>query len=53
MFGAVVSMFVDIGMPGLQQRAFLFLLLFWLCLVVETLVKQHDGTVRQPSPPST
>lgn len=38
MFGAVVSMFVDIGMPGLQQRAFLFLLLLWLCLVVETLV---------------
>src|SRR6188472_3180830 len=34
MFGAVVSIFVDIGMPGLQQRAFLFLLLLWLCLVV-------------------
>jgi hypothetical membrane protein len=53
MFSAVVSMFADIGMPGLQQRAFLFLLLLWLCLVVETLVRQHNGTVRQPSPPRT
>jgi hypothetical membrane protein len=53
MFSAVMSMFADIGMPGLQQRAFLFLLLLWLCLVVETLVRQHNGTVRQPSPPPT
>jgi hypothetical membrane protein len=53
MFSAVVSMFADIGMPGLQQRAFLFLLLLWLCLVVETLVRQDSGTVRQPSPPPT
>ncbi len=53
MFSAVVSMFADIGMPGLQQRAFLFLLLLWLCLVVDTLVRQHNGTFRQPSPPPT
>jgi hypothetical protein len=53
MFSAVVSIFADIGMPGLQQRAFLFLLLLWLCLVVDTLVKQHNGTSRQPSPPPT
>ena len=51
MFSAVVSMFADIGMPGLQQRAFLFLLLLWLCLVVDSLVRQNSGTVRQPSPP--
>jgi hypothetical membrane protein len=53
MFSAVVSMFADIGMPGLQQGAFLFLLLLWLCLVVDTLVRQNSGTVRQPSPPPT
>ena len=53
MFSAVASMFADIGMPGLQQRAFLFLLLSWLCLVVDTLVKQHNETIRQPSPPPT
>ena len=34
MFAAVVSMIVDVGMPGLQQRAFLFLLLLWLSIVV-------------------
>jgi hypothetical membrane protein len=43
MFGAAVSMLLDIGMPGLQQRAFLFLLLLWLCLVVETLVRRDSG----------
>jgi len=53
MFGAVVSMFVDIGMPGLQQRAFLFLLLLWLCLVVETLVRRDSGPVRRLDPPPT
>jgi hypothetical membrane protein len=53
MFSAVVSMFADIGMPGLQQRAFLFLLLLWLCLVVDTLVRQRNGTVRHPCPPPT
>jgi hypothetical membrane protein len=33
MLAAVVSMIVDIGMPGLQQRAFFALLLLWLSIV--------------------
>jgi hypothetical membrane protein len=49
MFGAVASMFVDIGMPGLQQRAFLLLLLSWLCIVVNALV----GVTANRSPPPT
>jgi urea transporter len=53
MFSAVVSMFADIGMPGLQQRALLFLLLLWLYIVAEMLVRQHNGAVRQPCPPPT
>lgn len=53
MFGAVVSMFADIGMPGLQQRAFLFLLLLWLCLVVETLVRRGSRPGGRPHPPPT
>jgi len=54
MFSAVVSMFADIGMPWLQQRAFLLLLLLWLYIVAaEMLVRQHNGAVRQPCPPPT
>jgi hypothetical membrane protein len=30
MFAALLSVMLDVGMPGLQQRAFLFLLLVWL-----------------------
>ena len=43
MFAAVVSMVVDIGMPGLQQRAFLSLLLLWLSIVVHRLVRVTAG----------
>jgi hypothetical membrane protein len=39
MFAAVVSMIVDVGMPGLQQRAFLCLLLLWLSIVIHSLVR--------------
>ena len=39
MLAAVVSMIVDVGMPGLQQRAFLLLLLLWLSIVVHRLVR--------------
>jgi hypothetical membrane protein len=39
MFAAIVSMILDVGMPGLQQRAFLFLLLLWLSIVVHRLVR--------------
>ena len=48
MFAAVVSMVVDVGMPGLQQRAFLFLLLMWLSIVIHWLVRVTDGLVEQP-----
>jgi hypothetical membrane protein len=48
MFGAVVSMMVDVGMPGLQQRAFLCLLLLWLSIVVHRLVRITGGLVQQP-----
>ena len=53
MFAAVVSMVVDIGMPGLQQRAFLFLLLLWLCIVVHRLVRVTAGLVQRLYPPAT
>jgi hypothetical protein len=43
MFTAVVSMLVDVGMPGLQQRAFLVLLLLWLSIVVHSLVRVTAG----------
>jgi hypothetical membrane protein len=48
MFAAVVSMIVDVGMPGLQQRAFLSLLLIWLSIVVHSLVRLTAGS----SPPA-
>jgi len=38
MFAALGSMTVDVGMPGLQQRAFLLLLLLWLSIVIHRLV---------------
>src|SRR6266511_4176571 len=34
MFTALLSIIIDVGMPGLQQRIFLSLVLLWLCLVV-------------------
>ena len=49
MFAAVVSMFVDVGMPGLQQRAFLCLLLLWLSIVVHRLVRVAAGRIQAPS----
>ena len=53
MFAALVSMIVDVGMPGLQQRAFLFLLLLWLSIVVHRLVRVTAGLVQQPYRPTT
>jgi len=53
MFAALVSMIVDVGMPGLQQRAFLFLLLSWLSIVVHRLVRVTAGLVQQPYRPTT
>jgi hypothetical membrane protein len=39
MFAALVSMIVDVGMPGLQQRGFFVLLLVWLSIVAYSLVR--------------
>jgi hypothetical membrane protein len=39
MLAALVSIIVDVGMPGLQQRAFLLLLLAWLSIVAHRLVR--------------
>ena len=53
MFAAVVSMFVDVGMPGLQQRAFLSLLLLWLSIVVHCLVRVTAGLAQRLHRPRT
>jgi hypothetical protein len=34
MLAAFLSMVADVGMPGLQQRAFILLLLLWLSMVI-------------------
>jgi hypothetical membrane protein len=52
MFVAVVSMIIDVGMPGLQQRAFLSLLLLWLSIVVHRLVRVTAGRTQQPNRPT-
>jgi hypothetical membrane protein len=53
MLAAVVSMIVDVGMPGLQQRAFLSLLLLWLSIIVHGLVRVTAGLVQHPNRPTT
>jgi len=45
MLAALVSMILDIGMPGLQQRVLLSLLLLWLSIVVHRLVLVAAGRV--------
>jgi hypothetical protein len=39
MFTALLSMIIDVGMPGLQQRIFLGLVLLWLAIVAHWLVR--------------
>ena len=39
MLATFLSMVVDVGMPGLQQRIFIFLFLVWLSIVVHRLVR--------------
>ena len=39
MLGMFLSMVADVGMPGLQQRVFIFLFLLWLSIVVHRLVR--------------
>jgi hypothetical membrane protein len=43
MLAALLSMVVDVGMPGLQQRIFLFLTLVWLSIVAHRLVRVTTG----------
>lgn len=51
MFAALVSMILDVGMPRLQQRAFLFLLLLWLSVVVDRVVRvDRSGRVCDGGP---
>ena len=45
MLVALVSIVVDVGMPGLQQRVFLSLVLLWLSVVVHRLVRLTRKTV--------
>ena len=52
MFAAVVSMILDVGMPGLQQRAFFCLLLLWLSIVIHSLVRVA-GLVQHAYRPTT
>jgi hypothetical membrane protein len=39
MLATFFSMVADVGMPGLQQRVFIFLFLLWLSIVVHRLVR--------------
>jgi hypothetical membrane protein len=39
MFAALLSVIAPVGLPGLQQRAFLFLFLLWLSVVAHRLVR--------------
>jgi hypothetical protein len=43
MLAAFLSMVADVGMPGLQQRAFILLLLLWLSIVVHRSVLVRVG----------
>jgi hypothetical protein len=43
MFTALLSMIIDVGMPGLQQRIFPFLTLVWLSMVADRLVRVATG----------
>ncbi|HET8625553.1 MAG TPA: DUF998 domain-containing protein [Gemmatimonadales bacterium] len=41
MLAAFLSMVADVGMPGLQQRAFLLLFLLWLSIVIHRFVRRR------------
>jgi hypothetical membrane protein len=43
MLAAFLSMVADVEMPGLQQRAFIFLLLLWLSIVIHRFVRVRAG----------
>jgi hypothetical membrane protein len=44
LLAAFVSMVADVGMPGLQQRAFLLLFLLWLSIVIHRFVRVRAGS---------
>jgi hypothetical membrane protein len=50
MLVAFLSIVVDVGMPGLQQRVFLGLVLLWLSVVVRRLVQLTRGFARELEP---
>jgi len=50
MLVAFLSIVVDVGMPGLQQRVFLGLILLWLSVVVHRLVQLTRGFRRELEP---
>jgi len=39
MLALLISMVADVGMPGLQQRVFIFLFFLWLSIVVHKAVR--------------
>jgi hypothetical membrane protein len=43
MLAAFLSMVADVGVPGLQQRAFLLLLLLWFAIVIHRAVRVRAG----------
>ena len=53
MLVVLLSVIVDVGMPGLQQRVFLSLLLLWLSIVVHRLVRVTAGSGAQAYRPTT
>jgi hypothetical membrane protein len=50
MFTALLSMVIDVGMPGLQQRIFLSLVLLWLAIVAYRLVRVTARPSDKPTP---
>lgn len=47
MLAAFLSMVADVGMPGLRQRAFLFLFLLWLSIVTHRFVQVRTGATQK------
>jgi hypothetical protein len=45
MLAMLLAMVADVGMPGLQQRVFIFLFLLWLSIVVHRFVRVTAGAV--------
>jgi hypothetical membrane protein len=51
MLAAFLSMAADIGMPGLQQRVFIFLFLLWLSITIHRFVRVRADTASKRHPP--